>query len=498
MPSVSISSANATTTRSDVLIVAAAKSEKAVSVLSPAEEAAGAFGRSLQPTLSTLGFEGKEGQVAKLPASGVVKSALVIFVGVGEDQQPTPETLRRAAATGVQATANANSVSIAFPTEDDDAVQAITEGVVLGSYRFDRYKSSPDDQTVNSVVILSDRSRSKAGKAAVERGETVATAVCMARDWVNTGAGDLTPPAYADAVAEAAADDKVKVTVWDDARLAKENCGGVLGVGRGSDSESRIVQVAYKPRKPVAHLALVGKGITFDSGGLSIKPGSSMMTMKCDMAGSAAVVAATLAIARLGLPIRVTCVAAMAENMVSGSSTRPGDVLTIRGGTTVEVHNTDAEGRLVLADALVVAAEHEPDYLVDVATLTGACVVGLGERTAGVLSNDDTLRSAIPRIADEVGEPMWPLPLAEEMRAKVRSSDVADLRQHNPKPVGGTLYAAAFLREFVGDSRWAHIDIAGPGFNNESAYGYVPKGGTGVAVRTLVATAQAIADGELD
>ena len=498
MPSVSISSANATTTRSDVLIVAASKGDKSINVLAPADEAGDAFGRSLQPTLSTLGFEGKEGQVAKLPTSGVIKAALVIFVGVGEDSQPTAESLRRAAATGIKATANADSVSIAFPTEDDDAVQAITEGVELGMYRFDRYKSSPDEQTVNSVAILSERSRSKAAKAAVERGEAVAAAVCLARDWVNTTAGDLTPPAFADAVGEAAANDRVKVTVWDDARLAKENCGGILGVGSGSDSESRLVQIAYKPKKPVAHLALVGKGITFDSGGLSIKPGQSMMTMKCDMGGAAAVIAATLAIARLGLPIRVTCLVGMAENMVSGSSTRPGDVLTIRGGTTVEVHNTDAEGRLVLADALVLATEQKPDYLVDVATLTGACVVGLGERTTGVLSNDDTLRSAIPRIGDEVGEPTWPLPIAEEMRATVRSSNIADLRQHNPKPVGGTLYAAAFLREFVGESRWAHFDIAGPAFNNESAYGYVPKGGTGAAVRTLIATAQAIVDGEIE
>ncbi|MGH3357346.1 MAG: leucyl aminopeptidase, partial [Nocardioidaceae bacterium] len=428
----------------------------------------------------------------------VVKSPLVIFVGVGEDTSPTTETLRRAAAAGIKATANADSVAVAFPAEDSDALQAITEGVLLGSYAFRRYKSKPQSNTVNSVAVLSDRSRGKAGKAAVERGETIAAAVCAARDWVNTGAGDLTPPVFADSVVEAASNAKIKVSIWDDARLEKEGCGGILGVGKGSDSESRLVQLTYKPKKPVAHLALVGKGITFDSGGLSIKPGASMMTMKCDMAGAAAVIAATIAIAELELPIRVTCFAAMAENMVSGSSTRPGDVLTIRGGTTVEVHNTDAEGRLVLADALVLATEQDPDVIIDVATLTGACVVGLGDRTAGVLSNDDKLREAIPRIADTTGEAMWPLPIAEEMRAKVRSSEIADLRQHNPKPIGGTLYAAAFLREFVADNRWAHIDIAGPGFNNESAHGYTPKGGTGAAVRTLVATARAIADGGLD
>ncbi|MGH3424343.1 MAG: leucyl aminopeptidase family protein, partial [Nocardioidaceae bacterium] len=230
-------------------------------------------------------------------------------------------------------------------------------------------------------------------------------------------------------------------------------------------------------------------------GGLSIKPGASMMTMKCDMAGAAAVLSATIAIAELGLPIQVTCFAAMAENMVNGSATRPGDVLTIRGGTTVEVHNTDAEGRLVLADALVLATEAKPDLIVDVATLTGACVVALGDRTAGVLSNDEDLRRSIPGTAETAGESMWPLPITEEMRAKVRSSDVADVRQHNPKPIGGTLYAAAFLREFVGESRWAHLDIAGPAFNDGSAFDYTPTGGTGASVRTLVQLAGDLADG---
>jgi leucyl aminopeptidase len=216
--------------------------------------------------------------------------------------------------------------------------------------------------------------------------------------------------------------------------------------------------------------------------------------MKCDMAGAAAATCATLAVASLGLPVQVTCFAALAENMVSGSSLRPGDVLTIRGGRTVEVHNTDAEGRLVLADALVLASESKPDLIIDVATLTGPCVVALGKRTAGVMSNNDALRDAVPAAALRAGESMWPLPIPEEMKPKVHSSSIADLRQHNPDPHGGALFAAAFLREFVGDRRWAHLDIAGPAFNDSDPYGYTPKGGTGSSVRTLIRLAQEFAN----
>ena len=245
-------------------------------------------------------------------------------------------------------------------------------------------------------------------------------------------------------------------------------------------------------------MALVGKGITFDSGGLSLKTGAGMTTMKCDMGGAAAVLAATYAIAELEVPVRVTAFASMAENMPSGTATRPGDVLTMRSGTTVEVLNTDAEGRLVLADGLDMATEVKPDVVVDVATLTGACVVALGARVSGVMSNDERLLERLPEVAGRAGERMWPLPIPEEMKAKVTSSALADLRQHNPEPVGGALFAAAFLREFVKDLRWAHLDIAGPAFNDKEPFGYTPKGGTGAAVRTLVRLAQeAASDGVL-
>ena len=249
----------------------------------------------------------------------------------------------------------------------------------------------------------------------------------------------------------------------------------------------------YKRQGAAAHLALVGKGITFDSGGLSIKPANSMHTMKCDMAGAAAVVQATFAIAQLGLPIKVSTFAPMAENMVSGNATRPGDVLTLYGGRTVEVLNTDAEGRLILADALGRAVETKPDVIVDVATLTGHMVLALGDKVGGVLGSDDVV-AAVQAAGAAAGEAHWPMPIPEEMVERVRSSKVADLLQHDWVRWGGGLYAAAFLREFTDDVAWAHLDIAGPAFNSGSAAGHITSGGTGFAVATLVEYARGLAD----
>jgi leucyl aminopeptidase len=253
----------------------------------------------------------------------------------------------------------------------------------------------------------------------------------------------------------------------------------------GSAAKPRLVELTYSPDDSRAHIALVGKGITFDSGGLTIKPGSSMSTMKSDMAGAAAVAQATFAIARLGLPVKVSAFVPMAENMVSGSSYRPGDVVTHYGGTTVEVSNMDAEGRMVLADALVRATEVSPDLIIDVATLTGHMVMALGDRVSGVLGSEDIVDRVLAA-ADVAGEQMWPMPIPEWMDERIRSSKVADLNQHDWIRWGGGLYAAAFLREFTGGLPWAHLDIAGPSFNSGGASGHLTPGGTGVAVATLV------------
>jgi len=488
-----------TKTRTDVLVVAAAEAEQGAQLLGIGARVATAFGREFARTLGALGFSGKQGEVAKLPSSGAVRAKLVVVVGVG-DEAGGPEALRRAAGAGVRAalagkTAEAVSVAVALPCRDERDVQAVCEGALLGAYTFDRYRSAAATNQAADIAVLTDVAGSKTSKAALETAQVVARAVARARDWVNTPPRDLTPKAFADAVAAVDLPARTTLTVWDEKRLAAERCGGILGVGQGSSNPPRLVRLHYKPRRAVTHLALVGKGITYDSGGLSLKTMAGAMTMKCDMAGAAAAITATYAIAELGLPIEVSCLAAMAENLPSGTATRPGDVLTMRNGRTVEVLNTDAEGRLVLADALVLADEAEADVVIDVATLTGACVVALGDRTAGVLSNDDPLRDALQAAARRAGEEVWPLPIPEEMKSKVTSSSIADLRQHNPDTSGGALYAAAFLREFSGGRRWAHLDIAGPAFHEGDPYGYVNKGGTGVGVRTLVRLAQDLADG---
>ena len=485
MVSVTLSTSKPTTARADALILGVRNDDDR---------------DVFAPSLEAVGFTGEKGQVVAFPGGDVTRARVVIAVALPDE--PTAEQLRRAAGEGVRAASkvSATSVAVALHPADVDEVGAIAEGILLGTYAYDMYKrgagratsKKKKDVKLTSAVVLGPFARQATATRAVERAATVARAVNAARDWTNTPPGDLRPPAFAEAI-DAHAGDTVKVTIWDEKRLAKEHCGGILGVGAGSDAPPRLVSLTYEPPKANAHLALVGKGITFDSGGLSIKPGSSMQTMKLDMAGAAAVVAATVAIAELGLPIKVTTFACIAENMPSGHALRPGDVLSLRNGATVEILNTDAEGRLVLGDGLALAAEGQPDHIVDVATLTGACVVALGERTTGVLGNDDDFRDLVVAASKTSGESMWPLPIVEEMKEKVTSSHVADLRQHNPKPAGGTLFAAAFLREFVGDTSWAHLDIAGPSFNDDSPRDYTPRGGTGVGVRTLVQIATELA-----
>lgn len=288
----------------------------------------------------------------------------------------------------------------------------------------------------------------------------------------------------------------IKVQVFDEKALAKGGFGGILGVGQGSQNPPRLVKLSYTHSKAAKNLALVGKGITYDSGGISLKPAGHNETMKCDMSGAAAVFAAVVAAARLGLAVNITGWLALAENMPSGSATRPGDVLRMYSGKTVEVLNTDAEGRLVLGDALTKASEENPDAIVDVATLTGAMVMALGNRTFGIMANDDAFRTSIHEIAEEVGEQSWPMPLPAELR-KGMDSPTADIANMGER-MGGGLVAGLFLQEFVGEGiTWAHLDIAGPAFHEGAPYGYTPKGGTGSAIRTLVKLAERTAAGDL-
>jgi leucyl aminopeptidase len=501
-------------TGTDAVVVGVLSSDKAPTIAPGGEGVADAYGRKLKPLLSMLGFTGKLGQTATVPTGGTLKAPILVLVGLGGEV--TPVAVRRAAGAAARAVENAASVALALPADDAALVRAVAEGFALGSYAFDSYKTKPAEKGPGEVVVLTDNAKREELTSALAEAQVVAAAVAATRDWVNTPPGDLTPAVFADAVAARGSVRRTKagkgsktpkaprgapgaaavtVTVMDEVELAEAGCGGILGVGRGSDSPPRMVRLSYDPKGATRHLALVGKGITYDSGGLSIKPGPSMTTMKMDMAGAAAVVNATFAIAELGLPVKVTTFAPMAENMISGSATRPGDVLSMYRGKTVEVLNTDAEGRLILADALGHAVEEQPDLVVDVATLTGACVIALGDRVAGLFGDENVVRR-VRDVSERAGEALWPMPIPEEMGEKVRgNSKIADLAQHNTERWGGASYAAAFLREFVGDVPWAHIDIAGPAYNEKAPYGHVTTGGTGVVVPTLVELARDLADG---
>jgi leucyl aminopeptidase len=488
-------------TRTDLVVIGVVRTSKGDLDACPgAEDVAEAYGRRFKPLLSSMGFRGDPGSVLRVPTSGTIRAGQLLVIGLGARDDLTLEAVRRAAGVAARNIGNSASVALALPAHDAEHVRAVTDGFLSGSYSFKRYKSQSDEAGPADVSILSDAARRQDAIAALESARTVGDLVHRARDWVNTPPNDLTPELFADAVVALGKEltgrsrkPKVEIEVLGLEQLEELGCGGILGVGAGSANSPRLVKLTWKPDDARASVAFVGKGVTYDSGGLTIKPGSSMATMKYDMGGAAAVLAATFAIAELGLPVAVTTYAPMAENMPSGNAMRPGDVLTMYDGQTVEVTNTDAEGRLILADALAMAAEGEHDSIVDVATLTGPCIVALGEKVAG-LFGDDATTAAVAAAAEVSGEMMWRLPIPDESRDAVRTeSKIADVLQHNWVRWGSALFAAAFLNEFVGDKPWAHLDIAGPAWNGGGPWGHVPSGATGYAIPTLVAYAAALA-----
>lgn len=427
------------------------------------------------------GFEGKPGQT--LFAS--TDAGLRLLVGLGAE--PEVGSFRKIGAAAAKAAAKSPALvaDLLGPLDAGDrpaAADALAQGLLLGSYRYDEYQATPDDIVLASVSVVAKGGARVA--AAVARGVAAAGAQCFARDLVNTPGGHLTPKVFAQrAVAEG---EKVglEVEVLDKAAIKKAKMGGLLGVNQGSTQDPRFVIMRYRPEgKARGKVALVGKGLTFDAGGLSIKPPSSMETMKNDMGGGAAVVGAMVLIAQLAPKVEVTAYVPMTDNMLGGDAMRVGDVLTARNGKTMEVLNTDAEGRLILADALSLAVEDEPDAIIDAATLTGACMVALGDRMAGIMGNHDGLVERVLAAADAQGEFAWHLPLPEHLRPTI-DSDIADLRNIATKPFGGALTAGLFLKEFVGDIPWVHVDLAGPAFAS-APWDETPKGGTGYGVRTL-------------
>ncbi len=453
--------------------------------------------RALGATLETIGVTGGVDELVRLPAM-VGSARSIALVGLGSSL-PSGDSLRYAAGTAARRLTGVSSLAIALPTASSAEVLSVLEGAAIGAYSYSAYRSSSLAKTklpASSITVVTEI---EADAELVSRAAVVAGAIHSVRDLVNAPPSDLYPESFADAVLTLADDLPVVVEVFEEDDLLAGDFGGILGVGQGSIRGPRLVKISYSPGTARSHLAFVGKGITFDTGGLSLKPPAGMVGMKYDMAGAATVMAAVFAAARLGLDIRLTAWLCLAENMPSGSAIRPNDVLRVKGGTTVEVLNTDAEGRLVMADGLVAASEEFPDAIIDVATLTGAQRVALGDRYSGVMG-DDTLVAQVTAVARSTGEQFWAMPLPGELRAMLKSdvADIANVKIGNT--AAGMLLAGVFLQEFVGPKAdasagripWAHIDIAGPAHNPGGGYGYIGTGPSGVAVRTLIALAEEI------
>jgi leucyl aminopeptidase len=468
-----------------------------------------AFAGELPRLLALVGVTGRADEVVKLPTRGALTAPVLVAVGLGApkaDAGPSAEQLRRASGAAARALAGTGQAVTTLSWPDRAAAAAVAEGTLLGAYDFTAYKNTGRTRTGGRTTGAD----TPAGRAplrrmdlvvddpqadpAVRHAAAVAHAVRTARDLVNTPPNDLFPASFAEravALGEAAG---LAVEVLDEAALAAGGYGGILAVGSGSARPPRLVRLRWGGGPdPRASVALVGKGVTFDTGGISIKPAAHMDQMTSDMAGAAAVIATTVLAATLELPVAVTATVPMAENMPSATAYRPGDVLRMYGGRTVEVLNTDAEGRLILADAIVQACEDGPDYLVEASTLTGAQLVALGTRTAGVMGSD-VFRDRVATLGREVGEDAWAMPFPEHLRGELdsRIADIANVTGHRN---GGMLAAGVFLREFVPEGlAWAHLDVAGPAFHTGGPYGYTTKGGTGVPVRTLAAVLADIAE----
>ncbi|MFL6107760.1 MAG: leucyl aminopeptidase [Marmoricola sp.] len=473
--------------RTDLVVIGVAIGKAGALVPCPGgEPVAQAYGRSFAPMLASLGFSGGFGEIARIPTNKTLNSAQLLVVGLGDRNGLSTEKVRRAAGTAARSVGNAASVALALPAEDGAHVRAVVEGFAAGLYRFEEFKSKPRRDALADVLVLSEAARRAEVLDALQAAVTLVEATNQARDWVNTPPNALVPGTFATQIERWVKGSGLDYELVTAAQLKRQGCGGIVGVGVGSTEPPCLVKLTWQPEEPSGSVALVGKGVTYDSGGLTIKPASSMASMKFDMAGAAAVVAAMRTIASRKIPVAATAYLPLVENMISGTAMRPGDVLTTLSGKTVEVTNTDAEGRLILADALTMAARTEPDAIFEISTLTGPCVVALGDRIAGLFGDDVTV-GEVQQAAEATGELFWHLPIRDEQRKTVQTqSKVADVLQHDWVRWGSASYAAAFLEQFVEDVPWAHVDIAGPAWNSGGPWGHVPAGATGFGVSTLV------------
>ena len=469
----------------NVQIVRAAP--KTVEVIGVPVGTGGAVPRSLGLNRAALighGFEGKIGQTLVLPSAA---GPTLIAVGMG-DGQVTASSVRNAAATLVRAAGRRASIATSLADlegiDGATSAQALVEGAVLAAYRYQGLKSEPTPGGLQDLSLVVGERRSAGARLGADRGSVTSAGAMLARDLANTPPAHLTARMIADRAVAIAATTGLGVEVFNKDQLAAMGCGGMIGVNKGSAEPPRVVRLTYAPRNPRGHLVLVGKGVMYDSGGISLKPSDAMHAMmKMDMSGAAAVLAAMSTLKALKCRAAVTGYLMCTDNMPSGSAYKLGDVLTFRNGKTAEIHNTDAEGRLVLADGLSLGVECKPDAIIDIATLTGAVIGALGQKMAGVLGNNQPLIDRVKAAASESDEPIWQLPLERGYR-KLLDSNVADMKNVGG-PYGGAIIAALFLEEFVGETPWAHLDIAGP-MNSDADDGWLSRGATGFGTRLLI------------
>ena len=452
-----------------------------------------ALGGLVGRVLAAERFEAKVGDTTVFHADGRLGAGRVLVVGLGPRAGCTAETVRRAAAAAARRARDAGARHIVLTLIGTRLTarvraQAIGEGLRLGLYTFDRYKAKRADQrVVETVTLLSASPRDQVDlREGLRVADLAAEATCFARDLINEPANSVTATRLAETARELAKAGGLGIRILDREACARMGMGAFLGVNRGSTEPPAFIHLTYAPKgRPRRRIALIGKGITFDSGGLDLKTAEGMATMKGDMSGAAAVLGVMKVLPRLRPPVEVHGLVAATDNMPSGSATKPGDILRAMSGKTIEVNNTDAEGRLTLADAIAYARQEvKPDEIVDIATLTGACSIALGTLCAGAMTNDERLQARLLRAGGAAGERLWPLPLIEEYREGLRS-EVADLRNTGPRP-GGAITAGLFIKEFAGDTPWVHLDIAGAAFTDKDLP-YAAKGGVGFGARTLLA-----------
>ena len=480
----------------EVLVLAAARIDGAPSLLTDGIITEDLDVGALATALSAVGFTGELDEVARVPSGALgpdMPADCVLVVGTGTDPGPGDATalgatragsLKRAAGCAARTLSGSGSAAFLLPADRPDDLVAVAEGALVGAYAWSGRVPAPTPP-LERIVVATTLAGSEEGDAAMTHASVLSETTTLVRDLVNEPPNRLTPAVFAERARAIADEAGLEVEVLQEALLRERGFGGIIGVGQGSVHPPSLVRVSWVPDRSAQRIALIGKGITFDSGGLSLKPATSMPEMKSDMAGAATVLGAVVAAARLQLGVRVDAWLALAENMPMADAQRPGDIVTMYDGTTVEITNTDAEGRLVMADALARAIEDKPDCVIDVATLTGAQITALGDRVAGVMGTPP-VRDEVVACAAGVGEAFWPMPLPEHLRSALETPVAALRNAAVGSRAGGMLVAGLFLREFVGDAPWAHLDIAGPAYNENSPWGATPTGGTGVGLATIL------------